>query len=70
MDFAIIENETPTQLIEVKWADANISRHLLYFKEKWEGISAIQLVYLLRQERTVKDVSIVKAEKWLSHLSV
>lgn len=70
IDFAIIENESPTQLIEVKWADANISKPLLYFKKKWEGISAVQLVCLLRQERTVKDVSIVKAEKWLSRLSV
>ncbi|HPN32621.1 MAG TPA: ATP-binding protein [bacterium] len=67
VDFCITEYNKPTTMIECKYSDDTISSNLFHFEKKY-GIPAIQLVYQLRAERFEKNVSILKADKYLTDL--
>ena len=67
VDFLLVENENPIELIETKFSDSNISPMLKYFSEKY-SIRGKQIVYHLGNEYQSKDIQVLKAEKYLSGL--
>jgi predicted AAA+ superfamily ATPase len=67
VDFLLVENESPVELIESKYSDSNISPMLKYFSEKY-SIPGKQIVYLLSNEYQTKNIQVLKAEKYLSTL--
>ena len=70
VDFVIVRDGRPAQLIEVKLSDNKVSQSLKYFAERFEAVKAIQLVHNLQQNETVNYINILKAGEWLSELAV
>jgi predicted AAA+ superfamily ATPase len=68
VDFALTEGERVSVLIEAKTSESEPSPSLLYFKERIDGINAVQLVWNLRKETHRRGVDIVRAADWLSRL--
>ncbi|MCF7793662.1 MAG: ATP-binding protein [Candidatus Cloacimonetes bacterium] len=68
VDFCISKEEELIKLIEVKLSDANPSRHLLYFKEKY-NIPSTQLVFKIRNERMQSGIDIRNGIKFLNSLN-
>lgn len=69
VDFVLVVDDAPVQMLEVKYADAAISPQLRYFHEKY-GIPAVQLVKNLRQERLDHGIELRRAADWLKQLSL
>jgi uncharacterized protein len=67
VDFLLVENESPVELIEVKFSDSKISPMLKYFSEKY-SIPGKQIVYHLNTEYQSNTIQVLKAEKYLSGL--
>ncbi len=67
VDFALTENNELSELIEVKYADGNLSKNLKYFSDKYK-IKGTQIVNELKRERVVDNIEIVSAEKYLKDL--
>ena len=57
VDFCLAKNDEPQKIIEVKRADSNISKPLIYFNEKY-NIGALQLVQYLKREKMAGEISI------------
>jgi len=68
VDFAIVDKEEVTHIIEVKLSDSGVSRNLKYFKERIPRAQAIQLVHNTRHDREVEGIQVMRAGKWLSEL--
>lgn len=68
VDFVLCKENRINALIEVKLAENRPSPSLLYFNGKIPGAAAFQLVQNLRQEESIKGVSVVAAGRWLSTL--
>ncbi len=68
VDFALVEGERATVLVEAKTSEADPAPSLLYFKERVPGVKAVQLVWKLRREAHRRGVDIVRAADWLSRL--
>jgi hypothetical protein len=68
VDFVLCKEDRIVSLIEVKLTDNKPSSNLLYFRKKMPDVASLQLVQNLRQEETIKGVSIVSAGAWLSKL--
>ncbi len=43
VDFVVTERRRPIQLIECKWADADVARGLIYLKERFPSADALQI---------------------------
>ena len=69
IDFALVRKDTVESMIEVKLSDSTPSKTLISFHEKYH-YPAIQLVKSLRNEHQQRGVKILKAEKFLSELTV
>ncbi len=72
VDFVIVnEKNEPVHLVETKLADANVSKQLIYFSEKY-SIPATQVVYTLKTNfvHTTTGVNVVDGITFLSALSV
>lgn len=69
VDFSLAEKGALTHFIEVKLSDDGISRHLSYFKERYQAVAAVQLVHNARSERDIDGISVVRAGEWLGRLS-
>lgn len=70
VDFAIIDSDNKLEkLIEVKNADASVSKNLRYFQER-HGVPAEQIVKYVRQDKQIQNISVLQAERYLSRLSV
>lgn len=67
VDFALIKNGEVEQIIEAKFADDKVSKHLLAFQKRY-NYPALQIVYDLRNEYRVGDIEILKAEGYLKRL--
>jgi predicted AAA+ superfamily ATPase len=69
VDFVLVIDEEPVQMIEVKLSDAAMSKPLRYFYEKYE-IPAVLLVKNLRHERMDKGIEVRRAFDYLSQLEM
>jgi len=67
VDFVISENEKIKEIIEVKLSDDSVSKNLLYFSQKYK-LKGIQLVKNLRQEKSVTNIEVLKADSYLTNL--
>ena len=68
VDFALRKENRITTLIEVKLTENKPTPGLLYFNGRIPDAAAFQLVQNLRQEESIKGVSVVAAGRWLSTL--
>jgi predicted AAA+ superfamily ATPase len=69
VDFALCKEDKITSLIEVKLSDRKPSTGLAYFLERLPGTKALQLVQNVRQEESIKGISIISAGRWLATLA-
>lgn len=67
VDFALIKDEQIEQIIEVKNAQRELNKSLYYFHQKY-NLPAVQVVKILRQEKKVGDIQIVRAIDFLTNL--
>lgn len=68
VDFALCKENRVTTLIEVKLTENKPTPSLLYFNGRIPDAAAFQLVQNLRQEESIKGISVVAAGRWLSAL--
>jgi len=69
VDFVMVENDEPKQIIEVKLSDNSISSSLHYFHKKY-NLEAVQLVKNLHTERMVNGIQLRRARSFLKELSL
>jgi hypothetical protein len=67
VDFALVVDNEPVRMIEVKLSDAAITSSLRYFHQKY-GIPALQLVRYLRHEQIVDGIELRRAFDYLRTL--
>jgi uncharacterized protein len=71
IDFLVARDETPSLLIEVKWAEAAVSPNFSVFSKYFPGIRKVQIVGDLKREKTYPDgTEIRSAHNWLADLSL
>ncbi len=70
VDFAIIINDYPETLLEVKTSSAKITPGLRYIGSKFPASSKVLLVKNLRVNQEVDDISICNLSEWLAKLEV
>lgn len=71
VDFAITEEDSLTEIIEVKTSDGSPSKNLKYFAKRHKGILAIQLVKETRhKELLVDNVRIARLREYLEELAI
>lgn len=69
IDFVLVVDDEPVQMLEIKLSDPAMSPSLRYFYEKYK-IPAVQLVKNLRQERMDNGVEVRRAFDYLSQLDL
>jgi len=71
IDFLVMRDETPSLLIEVKWAEAVVSHNFSVFSKYFPGIRKVQIVGDLKREKTYPDgTEIRSAHNWLADFSL
>ncbi len=68
IDFALISDDRPTSLIEVKTSGGDIPPALIQFKKRLPQAEAILLIHNLRQEQDKNGVALRRAGDWLAGL--
>jgi len=69
VDFLLVQDDTPTEMIEVKLSKAATSTNLRYFHERY-GIAATQVIKTLRHERLDGAITLRRALPFLASLRV
>ena len=70
IDFFINKENSPFLMLEVKWADNNMSKNFSLFDRCLQGVSKIQIVKEIDREKTYPNgLEIRQAASWLSALS-
>ena len=69
VDFALVHEGRVEKMIEVKFRNHSIGKGLRYFKEKY-GLSGVQVVKELRQERLEGGIEVVKGLSFLRELEL
>lgn len=69
IDFAVGNEESISEIIEIKLSDNAIANNLKYFQKKLKTVSAIQLVHNIKKEYREDGIDVVSAGDWLSKLS-
>lgn len=69
VDFVVTDNGKPVLLVECKWADDAISKHLLYLKNKFPGAAAWQIHAIGNKDyQTPEGIRVAPALKLLKDL--
>lgn len=69
VDFVLLVDDEPVQMVEVKLSDPAVSPNLRYFYEKY-SVPAVQLVKNLRHERMDKGIEVRRALDYLKQLNL
>nr|CAA6822208.1 MAG: Unknown protein [uncultured Thiotrichaceae bacterium] len=69
IDFVLVVDETPVQMLEINLSDSAMSPSLRYFYEKY-NIPAVQLVKNLKHERLDNGIEVRRALDYLSQLEM
>lgn len=69
VDFALVVEGEPVQLIEVKLAETTVSPSLKYFHQKY-GLPAKQVVRYLRHEQKAGEIELLRASNFLLSLKM
>ena len=67
VDFVLVQEETPTLLVEAKASEREITSGLRYFSDRLPA-EAVQVVMDLRQEREEAGIKVLRAAEWLANL--
>jgi predicted AAA+ superfamily ATPase len=67
VDFAVVENDEISNLVEVKLSESQPDKNLQYFTEKY-GVQGTQIVKELKREKSLRKINIVLAESYLTQL--
>lgn len=67
VDFALVKDKQIEKIIEVKVSDGVLAPSLAYFHKKYE-LPSIQIVQNLKRERSINDIEILDANKFLKSL--
>lgn len=67
IDFCITHNNKPVRFIEVKNSDANLSKTLVYFHDKYD-VKSIQLVGNLKNDKIIRNIEIRNAYNYLKNI--
>ena len=67
VDFAIVKDDTPELLVEVKTTDSELHKGLVSFCDLL-SVPGVQVVAELRHERTIGRIDVRRAESWLMEL--
>ena len=71
IDFFILKEDLPLMMLEVKWADASLSRNFSLFDRFIKGCSKIQIVAELDREKTFPGrMEIRQAHGWLADVDL
>jgi len=70
IDFLIVIDDKPIQMVEVKWAEDHFSKNFRHFLKFFSKISAYQVVFDLKRRKTTEDVVMVSAQDYLEDLSM
>ncbi|MEI7449289.1 MAG: ATP-binding protein, partial [Desulfomonile sp.] len=71
IDFLVVIDGRPALMIEVKWADASLSRNFTVFSKYLSQTPALQLVGRLDREKSFPSgARIVRAAPWLTELDL
>lgn len=71
VDFFVTKDEKPLLMIEVKWAENNLSPNFSLFNKYFHQIKKVQLVKELNREKTYPDGTEIRfAHNWLAELSL
>jgi len=71
IDFFVSRDDVPLMLVEVKWADGNLSRNFSVFEKYFPGIKKVQIVKELAREKTYPGGAEVRlAANWLADFSL
>ncbi|MCP4603926.1 MAG: hypothetical protein GY847_25960 [Proteobacteria bacterium] len=69
IDFLVLKQDKPCDLIEVKVADDNPSKHFSHFARFVPDVRKTQLVWHLKREKTYPDgLEIRNVIKWLGEI--
>lgn len=69
VDFILADRKNPIMAVEVKWADEDIHKPLLYFKRKFPGVDAWQVHATGRKEYTNSEgIRVAPAQKLFEKL--
>ncbi len=69
VDFVLVVDDKPVQMLEIKLSDSKISPALRYFYQKYQ-IPAVQIVKNLKQERLDKGIEVRRAVNYLCELAL
>ncbi len=69
VDFVVLKERKPIELIEAKWADDQISRSLKYFSEKISIPRATQIIGQPIRKYSQKNIEVVSAIETLTSMS-
>lgn len=69
VDFCIVNDDRPEQMIEAKLSESNPTPALARFAEKYQ-IPAVQLVLHLKREKRIKNVEVRRGADFLSSLLI
>ena len=69
IDFVLVIDEEPVQMLEIKLSDSSMSPSLRYFYKKY-NIPAVQLVKNLKHERLDNGIEVRRALDYLSQLEL
>jgi len=67
VDFCLTNEDRLTEILEVKNKDANLSKNLIYFCDKYQ-LKGVQLVKELKREKTINSISVRRADNYLRSL--
>ncbi len=68
VDFIISINKKPWFMVEVKSNDINVSKSLIYFKERLKIPYSYQVVKKSNIDKLMNDVRVISADKFLANL--
>ncbi len=70
VDFIVIRDGKIDLLLECKLSDDTLHRSLLYYHQRLRPKQSILLVHVLNQPKTIEEISIQSAGKWLTSLPI
>ncbi len=71
IDFLVAGSTDPFLLLEVKWRDSALSPNFKAFEKYLPGIKKVQLVRMLKREKTFPDGAQIRlAHNWLANLNL
>ena len=66
IDFVVTKEKRLESLVEVKWTDEQISKHLQYYSERLKPVHSLQIVANLKREYHKNELRVLQAKNYLA----